>query len=319
MAAPANLTLAGSDDRVSMREFAGWTAAGVVVLGVHAAAFWMTENLREAVPAQGGPPPAIMIDLSPEVAPAPAPEEAVAPGPEVAEDQPEPVEEPEEIAEPEPAETPPPPVEPEPVPEEVVEPQPEPEPVEEVAEQEPVEETPPEPEIVEAITPEVNIPLPTARPERPRQVAEKAPPRRETQAPRKEREPARQRPQARPSAPQAAQANQPPRASARQGEARRASVSPERWQSRLTSYLNRHKRYPRGARNRREEGTVTLSFSIDPSGRVLSASIARSSGYPELDKEVLDMVRRVSPVPAPPPEIARPRMNLAVPVQFSIR
>ena len=57
----------------------------------------------------------------------------------------------------------------------------------------------------------------------------------------------------------------------------------------------------------------------DASGSVTSARVARSSGSAELDKAALDMVRRASPVPAPPPEIARSRMNISVPVQFSLK
>ncbi len=95
------------------------------------------------------------------------------------------------------------------------------------------------------------------------------------------------------------------------------SVSPARWQSKVVAWLNRHKRYPRGAGG--EQGMVSVAFAINASGSVLSVRVARSSGNAELDKAALDMVRRASPVPAPPPEIAQSRMNLAVPVQFSVR
>lgn len=95
------------------------------------------------------------------------------------------------------------------------------------------------------------------------------------------------------------------------------TVSPARWQSKVVAWLNRHKRYPRGAGG--EQGMVNVAFAINASGSVLSVRVARSSGNAELDKAALDMVRRASPVPAPPPEIAQSRMNLAVPVQFSVR
>lgn len=95
------------------------------------------------------------------------------------------------------------------------------------------------------------------------------------------------------------------------------SVSPAKWQSRVVAWLNRHKRYPRGAGG--EQGMVNVAFAINASGSVLSVRIARSSGNAELDKAALDMVRRASPVPAPPPEIAKSRMNLAMPVQFIVQ
>ena len=94
------------------------------------------------------------------------------------------------------------------------------------------------------------------------------------------------------------------------------AVSPARWQSRLMAHLERRKRYPSGARSRREQGTAYVRFTIDERGNVLSASLARSSGSAELDAEVLSLVRRASPVPAPPPGVNR---TITAPVQFRLR
>ena len=59
-----------------------------------------------------------------------------------------------------------------------------------------------------------------------------------------------------------------------------------------------------------------VRFRIDAQGHVLGVALARSSGFPELDAEVLAMVRRASPVPAPPPGAP---LDLTVPVQFRVR
>lgn len=96
-------------------------------------------------------------------------------------------------------------------------------------------------------------------------------------------------------------------------------VSPEKWQSKVLAWLKRHQRYPARAKSKGEEGTVQVAFTIDPSGRVTSSRVARSSGNPELDKAALDMLRRASPVPAPPKEIAKPSMPISVPVRFEQR
>ncbi len=93
-----------------------------------------------------------------------------------------------------------------------------------------------------------------------------------------------------------------------------SAQSPANWQSSLMAHLERRKRYPSGARSRGERGTVYVRFSIDGSGNVLSASLARSSGSSELDQEVLSLVRRASPVPAPPPGANR---TITAPVRFS--
>ena len=69
------------------------------------------------------------------------------------------------------------------------------------------------------------------------------------------------------------------------------------WRDQVVAQLQRAKRYPSGAESRREQGVVTLSFSLSRNGAVLSRSIARSSGNSELDQEVLAMVMRAQPFP----------------------
>jgi periplasmic protein TonB len=62
-----------------------------------------------------------------------------------------------------------------------------------------------------------------------------------------------------------------------------------------------------------------LTEAADRSGRVLNFFLARSSGDSTLDAEVLAMIERASPLPAPPLEVDDSNLHLLVPVQFSIR
>lgn len=94
------------------------------------------------------------------------------------------------------------------------------------------------------------------------------------------------------------------------------TMSPATWQSKLMAHLERHKRYPAGARARGEQGVGQIRFTIDASGAVLSVALVRSSGSAELDAELVALAHRASPVPAPPPGIAR---TITAPVRFSFR
>ncbi len=89
--------------------------------------------------------------------------------------------------------------------------------------------------------------------------------------------------------------------------------------ARLQAWLEKHKRYPRRARLRRQEGTVLLRFVMDRAGQVLSYRLERSSGHPLLDDEVKEMIRRAAPLPAVPAEIRRAQLEVVVPVAFSLR
>jgi len=58
---------------------------------------------------------------------------------------------------------------------------------------------------------------------------------------------------------------------------------------------------------------------MDRGGRVLSASLERSSGFAELDREAMSLPNRAQPLPKPPEERAGDTLELVVPVEFFIR
>jgi protein TonB len=83
--------------------------------------------------------------------------------------------------------------------------------------------------------------------------------------------------------------------------------------------LEQYKRYPSEAQARRAEGVVTLNFRVNRNGRVLAREIVRSSGHPELDKEVVSMIERAQPLPPFPPSMPEDQLALTVPIRFSLR
>ena len=87
----------------------------------------------------------------------------------------------------------------------------------------------------------------------------------------------------------------------------------------LVAHLQRHKQYPAAARAAGETGTAVVSFSVDRSGRVLSRSLARSSGSSALDAEVMAMIARAQPMPPFPTAMTQSRLAFSVPIRFSTR
>jgi protein TonB len=87
---------------------------------------------------------------------------------------------------------------------------------------------------------------------------------------------------------------------------------------RLLAQLNRFKQYPRAARQARIEGVVMLHFVMDADGRVQRFEIARSSGHPVLDNEVLALIQRVQPLPAIPADYPSRSLDAVVPIEFSL-
>ncbi len=275
-----------------------WTTAALVVVSAHGGLAWVALSWRPNEAAAGAPEPAVMIELAAVSVAPEAPPSELPPAPQPTETEPEP---------------PPPEPEPEPI-KEAEPPPPEPEP-----EPEPVQLPEPEiklPEIPQLPDPAAVLapPPPPKPPERPKVVERKPVPPKpkvvERRRPVERQKPRAERAVAPPPSP--AQAAAP--ASAPAGSSAAPAQSTASWRGMLIAHLNRYKRFPPGART----GTAQVAFSIDRGGRVLSARLAGSSGDPALDDEAVSMIRRASPVPAPPSGVGGGgAIALAVPVRFN--
>lgn len=108
-------------------------------------------------------------------------------------------------------------------------------------------------------------------------------------------------------------------AAAAEGSTDKASQAVDSWQRSVLAHLGRHKRYPAEARSRGVEGEVRVAFTVDRSGRIVTAAVLRPSGNPSLDREALDMLTRAQPLP-PLPVLATPDQGrLVVPVRYKLK
>jgi len=93
----------------------------------------------------------------------------------------------------------------------------------------------------------------------------------------------------------------------------------ETYMAQLIAWLEKHKKYPRNAQRRRQEGTATLAFVIGRSGEVLSYELQQSSGFRLLDKEVERIIERARPMPAMPDVMTLSQLEVVVPFSFYLR
>ncbi|CDX23042.1 TonB family protein [Mesorhizobium plurifarium] len=317
-----------SQPRFGAREAGLWTSAAAIILAAHVAVAYAVQNLSFADMPDGGPPPALAVEMAPLVVAPAAPQETamldtVTPEP------PDAAEEAEKPVEAKPVIDPAPAVEQaEPVTERPSDAndmqeaeQAPPAAVAALSEQPQLDEVVPDP--VEAIAPDVVIPLPepkpvetkakTQKPAEPGKKAEKKPVEKPKERVRKEKAPP---PRATTTASidaKAAAKAAAPKSSATQG----GSGNSRNWDAKLRAWLNRHKRYPSAARARRAEGNVLVTFTVDASGRVLSARLAQSSGDADLDRAALAILQGAT-LPAPPPELGS-RPSRTAPFAFSVR
>jgi TonB family protein len=102
------------------------------------------------------------------------------------------------------------------------------------------------------------------------------------------------------------------------GGAGRGSGSPDDYLDRVRRHLEQYKRYPEVALKNKEEGTVTVAFTVAHDGTVTKAWIAHSSGNPLLDEAALAMLHDGSPVPPVPEQYWDRSGPIIMPVNFSI-
>ncbi|TPN90316.1 energy transducer TonB [Mesorhizobium sp. B1-1-5] len=318
-----------SQPRFGAREAGLWTSAAAIILAAHVAVAYAVQNLSFAEMQDGGPPPALAVEMAP-LAIAPAAPEETAMLDAVTSEPADAAEETEKPIDMKPA------TDPAPVSEQaepVVEPlsdaddtqkveQAAPAAIAAMSEQPPLDEVVADP--VEAIAPDVVIPLPELKPSEaevkaqkrvePKKKGEKKPVEKPKERMKKEKAPP---PKVTTTASIDAKAVAKAAAPRSSNAAPRSSVGPSRWNSSLAAWIRRHTRYPSAARSRRAEGTPSVTFTVDTSGRVVSARLARSSGDGDLDRAALGALQGAS-VPAPPAELGA-RVTRTAPFVFSLR
>jgi TonB family protein len=82
----------------------------------------------------------------------------------------------------------------------------------------------------------------------------------------------------------------------------------------LWQVIRKFSQYLPDLRDKNEGGTVVLRFVIARDGRLVEASIAKSSGVMALDRGMLDSLRAASPYPPLPPEISGGQVVFVQPI-----
>lgn len=86
----------------------------------------------------------------------------------------------------------------------------------------------------------------------------------------------------------------------------------------MMAQIERLKRYPQFALDNKWEGRVVVRAVIRADGHVLDLSIVESSGHEVLDRESLELLKRLSPVPLKH-QLGAPQVTLRIPINYGIR
>lgn len=83
----------------------------------------------------------------------------------------------------------------------------------------------------------------------------------------------------------------------------------------LLAFLSSKKQYPLKAKRLNQEGECVIAFKVDKSGKVVSASLKKSSDYPLLDRECNNLASKAVGFDS---KIADRELNVYVPVSFKL-
>jgi protein TonB len=194
----------------------------------------------------------------------------------------------------------------------------------EAVEQQMVKALPIEAPPVESVVPEDAVVIPPQETVTAQTVPEKPAPKPVKPPPPKpiERKPTPRR-EVRESAPPPSNARAGQASSSReamQGSA--ASADPNvmnRYAASLAASLRGRLRYPDQARSQGITGIATVRFTMDRSGRILSATVVRGAGHPVLDDAALAAARPGSTLPAAPDSLPQQQFTFSVPLRFNLR
>lgn len=88
--------------------------------------------------------------------------------------------------------------------------------------------------------------------------------------------------------------------------------------SQISAWIDANKDYPGEVKKRKQQGTVTVRFSINRDGELLNASIRKSSGHALLDQAALATLSRANPFPPIPAFMNRQTLSIVVPIDYSL-
>ena len=86
----------------------------------------------------------------------------------------------------------------------------------------------------------------------------------------------------------------------------------------IRQIIDGNKKYPLLSRQRKQEGTPTVMFTILKNGVVTNLSI-KSSGHRSLDREARRMIMISSPFPKIPDSVNEESISLTIPINFRLK
>ena len=88
------------------------------------------------------------------------------------------------------------------------------------------------------------------------------------------------------------------------------------WQKEVSKKIAKKQSYPRAALRKELQGKAKVEINVDRDGNIVAHSLQSSTGHEVLDREVPKLMKRASPLPAPPADATDSQLTMVVPLAW---
>ena len=90
------------------------------------------------------------------------------------------------------------------------------------------------------------------------------------------------------------------------------------WQTEIAKKIAKKQVYPRAALRKELQGKASVEINVDREGNIVAHAIKTSTGHDVLDREVPKLMKRVSPLPAPPAAVTDSELTMVLPLAWAL-
>lgn len=88
------------------------------------------------------------------------------------------------------------------------------------------------------------------------------------------------------------------------------------WQKSVVGVIAKKQVYPRAAMSQEIEGRAKVKMTIDRAGKITHYEMVESTGSDLLDAEVVKLMERINPLPAPPADASDSNLTFVLPLAW---
>ncbi len=91
------------------------------------------------------------------------------------------------------------------------------------------------------------------------------------------------------------------------------------WQKEVNKKIAKKQSYPRAALRKELQGRAEVEINVDREGNIVAHNLQSSTGHELLDNEVEKLMKRASPLPAPPAGATDSQLTMVVPLAWVLQ